>query len=45
MMLKTANLPRLAILIKPNLTANDTHSAKTKNVGFNNSDKNFGPVL
>ena len=47
-MLKTANLSRLYILIKPNLLLNERLMIRTvlnKNVGFNNSDKNFGPVL
>jgi hypothetical protein len=48
-MLKQANLSRLLdILIKPNLLLNERLMIRTvlnKNVGFNNSDKNFGPVL
>ena len=47
-MYKTATLSRQDLRIKPNLLLKERLIIRTvlnKNVGFNNSDKNFGPVL
>ena len=44
----TANFSKQNLRIKPNLLLKDQLIIRTvlnKNVGFNNSDKNFGPVL
>ena len=44
----TVNLSKQNLRIKPNLLLKDQLMIRTvlnKNVGFNNSDKNFGPVL
>ena len=44
----TANIARRKLRIKPNLLSTERTIIRTvlnKNVGFNDSDKNFGPVL
>ena len=47
-MLTTANIARRRLRIKPNLLLSERIMIRTvlnRNVGFNNSDKNFGPIL
>jgi hypothetical protein len=45
---KAANIAKRRLQIKPNLLPKEQcmlRTALNRNVGFNNSDKNFGPVL